>query len=147
MAGRQRDVWKDKVDQGKSVAYQTAASNAFLWGPTRLKPEEVVIPLRAGSAQPPTRAYLKKIKVSKVSRCRHCTADPATPAHVLNHCSHTLDSKIKERHNKALAWITTGIKRTAVNRDKTLQIDSSPADMEILLRPDIPGTTSTSELR
>lgn len=42
MAECQRDVWKEKVDQGKSVAYQTADSNAFLRGPTRLKPDEVI---------------------------------------------------------------------------------------------------------
>ncbi|CDJ65776.1 hypothetical protein ENH_00013040 [Eimeria necatrix] len=125
MAGLHREVWKNKVDQGKSVAYQTAASNAFLRRCTRLKPEEVVFALRARSAQLPTRAYLKKIKASKVSRCLHCTADPETLAHVLNHCPHSLDSKMKERHNKALVRITTALKRSAMNREKTLQIDGS----------------------
>ncbi|CDJ47058.1 hypothetical protein, conserved [Eimeria brunetti] len=137
MAGWQHDVWKGKVDQGKSVDYQTTASNAFLRGPTCLKLEEVAFALRARSAQLPTRAYLKKIKASKVSRCRHCTADPETLAHVLNHCPHSLYSKIKEGHNKALERITKAIKRSGVNRGKTLQIDGCPTDMETLLRPDI----------
>ena len=137
MAGLQRDVWKEMVDQGKSVAYQTADSNTFLRGPTRLKPEEVKFALRARASQLPTRAYLKKIQVSKVSRCRHCTADPETIAHILNHCPHNLDSKIKARHDKALERITTAIKNSVANRGKTLKIDSCPEDMETLLRPDI----------
>ncbi|CDJ59047.1 hypothetical protein EMWEY_00055330 [Eimeria maxima] len=137
MAGRQRDVWKDKVSQGKSVACQTAASNAFVRGPTQLKPEEVVSALIARSAQLPIRAHLKKIKASKVSSCRHCTADPETLAYVLNHCPLSIDSKIKERHSKALERTATAIKRNAVNRNRTLQIDSSPAGMKSLLRADI----------
>ncbi|CDJ35995.1 uncharacterized protein EMH_0051090 [Eimeria mitis] len=63
--------------------------------------------------------------------------DRETLAHVLNHCPHSLDSKIKERHNKALERITTAIKRSGVNRGKTIQIDSCPTDIETLLRPEI----------
>ncbi|CDJ49093.1 hypothetical protein EBH_0023990 [Eimeria brunetti] len=100
MAGWQHDVWKDKVHQGKYAAYQTADSNAFLSGPTRLKPE-FVFALRACSAQLYTRAYLKNIKASKLSRCRHCTDDPETLAHALNGCPHSLHTKIKGGHNKA----------------------------------------------
>src|SRR5699024_6385518 len=82
-------------------------------------------------------AYIKKIQVSKPSRYRHCTADPETIAHILNHCPHNLDSKIKARHDKALERITTAIKNSVANRGKTLKIDSCPEDMETLLRPDI----------
>ena len=137
IAERQRDAWKDKADQGKSVAYQKADSNSFLRGPTRLKTKEVLFAVRARSAQIPTRAYLKKIGASKVSRCRHCTADPETLAHVLNHCPHHMDSKIKARHDKALERITTAIKSSSANRGKTLQVDAAPEDMETQLRPDI----------
>ncbi|CDJ65162.1 hypothetical protein ENH_00001690 [Eimeria necatrix] len=134
---RQRDVWKEKVDQGKSVAYQSADSNSFLLGPARLKPEEIIFAIRTRSAQLPTRAYLKRIGVTKVSRCRHCTADPESLAHILNHCPHNIDSKIKARHNKALEGITTAIKHSVGNRGKTLLTDSCPDDMETRLRPDI----------
>ncbi|CDJ70534.1 hypothetical protein, conserved [Eimeria necatrix] len=134
---QQRDVWKEKVDQGYSVAYQTADSNSFLLGTTRLKPEEIIFAIRARPAQLPTRAYLKRIGVTKVSRCRHCTADPESLAHILNHCPHNIDSKIKARHNKAVERIRTAIKHSAGNREKTLLIDSCPDDKETRLRPDI----------
>ncbi|CDI87757.1 hypothetical protein, conserved [Eimeria praecox] len=48
-----------------------------------------------------------------------------------------MDSKIKDRHNKALERITAAIKSSAKNRSKKLQIDACPEGMDTLLRPDI----------
>ncbi|CDI82699.1 hypothetical protein EPH_0055280 [Eimeria praecox] len=58
---------------------------------------------------------------------KHITKkDPETLAHVLNHCPHHMDSKIKDRHNKALERFATAIKSSAKNRGKKLQIDALP---------------------
>ncbi|CDJ48218.1 hypothetical protein, conserved [Eimeria brunetti] len=77
------------------------------------------------------------IMPSQINPFSMVDAEPESLAHVLNHCPHSLDSKIKERHNKALERIRTAIKRSGLNRGKTLQIDSCPTDMETLLLPDI----------
>lgn len=137
MGEQQQEIWKDKPDQGKSVAYQSAESNAFLRGPTHLKPAEVNFALKARCAQLPTRSYLRKIGVAKTTRCRHCTANPETLAHILNHCPHHMDSKIKGRHNAALERIVTAIKTSRANKTKTLTVDKSPPDIETQLRPDL----------
>lgn len=137
MGDQQREVWKDRPDQGKSVAYQSAESNAFLRGPTYLKPAEVNFALKARCAQLPTRSYLRKIGVAKSTRCRHCTANPETLAHILNHCPHHMDSKIKGRHNAAVDRIVAAIKTSRANRKKTLTVDKSPFDIETQLRPDL----------
>ncbi len=134
---QQREAWTNKVDQGKNAAYQSADSNAFLRGPTHLSPQDVYFVLKARTAQVPTRSYLRKIRAVRSSRCRHCTADPETLAHILNHCPHNMDSKIKERHDCAMRKIAATVRGSNANRGKTLLVDSSPEDIETTLRPDL----------
>ena len=81
MTGWQRDMRREMGDQGKSVAYQTESSNAVHKGPPPLEPVEVKFAIRAPASQLETRAYIEIVQISRVSRCRHYTADTETIAH------------------------------------------------------------------
>ena len=84
--------------------------------------------------------------VSEVSCCHHCTVDPKTLVHILDHCPHDLGSRIHTWH-KALERNTKYIKSSVVNRGRTLSIDSFPENVQTLLRPDNILTTDAGNSR
>lgn len=125
------------VDQEKAAAYRTTDSSPSLSKPTHLKPKEVYFVLRVRAAQLRRRAYLKKIQVPEVSRCRHFTTDSETLAHSLGHCPHKIGSRVHTRQNRALERNTKYIKSSENNRGRTFSIGSFPEEVQTLLRPEI----------
>lgn len=59
--------------------------------------------------------YPKEIQISNLSRCRYCAADAETLNHLLSHSLHSLDNKIKARHNK-VERIIAAIKNSVANK-------------------------------